>query len=197
MQFFIFKTVGCIWVKRFYTNTLLFFALLGTASHLETFYMSLHNTKYKPPWLFKLGKSNNRHPVSQFLNFLLGSRFSFEAYAKKVREKTINRSLRFYWKLMLMCLPKFDIYQGNVATNCLKSHTNSWCSDFDILSVAETKLDNSLPNTQFLILNFHQPFHLHIGRNTGGTLLFVGSSIPVKILFNYRLPPEIEAIPLM
>ena len=27
-------------------------------------------------------------------------------------------------------LPKFDIYQGTGATNCFKSHTNSWCPLF-------------------------------------------------------------------
>ena len=32
-------------IKRFYTNTLLLFVLLGTASPLKTFYMSLHSTK--------------------------------------------------------------------------------------------------------------------------------------------------------
>ena len=51
--FFIFKTVRCVIVKRFCTNTWLFLALLGTASPLKTFYMSLnitkHLRKYKPP----------------------------------------------------------------------------------------------------------------------------------------------------
>ena len=37
MQFFIFKTVKCVCIKRFYTNTLLFVALLGTASPLKMF----------------------------------------------------------------------------------------------------------------------------------------------------------------
>ena len=32
--------------------------------------------------------------------------------------------------LMDMCLPKFDIYQGTVAPNCFKNHTNSRCPDF-------------------------------------------------------------------
>ena len=26
--------------------------------------------------------------------------------------------------------PKFDIYQGKVATDCFKSHPNSWYPDF-------------------------------------------------------------------
>ena len=32
--------------------------------------------------------------------------------------------------LMDMWLFKFDIHEGTVAPNCLKSHTNSWVSDF-------------------------------------------------------------------
>ena len=31
---------------------------------------------------------------------------------------------------MDMCLPKFDIYQGVVASNCFKCYKNSWCPDF-------------------------------------------------------------------
>ena len=36
-SFRIFKATRCVWVKRFYTNTLLFFALVETASHLKHF----------------------------------------------------------------------------------------------------------------------------------------------------------------
>ena len=43
--FFIFKTIRCVWAKRFYAKTLLYFALLGAASPLKTFCMSLHSTK--------------------------------------------------------------------------------------------------------------------------------------------------------
>ena len=35
-------------------------------------------------------------------------------------------------------------------------------SHVDILPIAETKLDYSFPNSQFLIPNFHQPFRLDI-----------------------------------
>ena len=45
MQIFIFKTVRCVWVERFYTNILLlFFVLVETASPLKTFNKSLHST---------------------------------------------------------------------------------------------------------------------------------------------------------
>ena len=64
---------------------------------------------------------------------VLGCSFTFEAYAKDVREKATKCSLKstgVYWMLMDMCLPMFDLYQGVVAPNCFKSHTNSSCLDF-------------------------------------------------------------------
>ena len=99
-QFFIFQTVRCVRVKRFYTNAYLFsflcvcfFSLLRTPSSLKTFYTSLNRTqKFKEninyPLLFKLVEWNNRHPV------ILGCRITFEAYAKIVKEKTTNSSLK-------------------------------------------------------------------------------------------------------
>ena len=67
-------------------------------------------------------------------------------------------------------------------------------SRFNILPIAETKLDYSFPNAQFLIPNFHQPFRLDISRNSGGLLVFVRSSIPARMLSNYRFPPDIKAM---
>ena len=77
---------------------MLFFALLGTASPLKIFYMSLHSTRqktFKRRWL-----------------------------------SAIWKLLRFFWVLMDMSLPRFDIYQGTGAANCLKNHTDSWCPYF-------------------------------------------------------------------
>ena len=50
--------------------------------------------------------------------FMLGCRFSFEAYAKKVSEETNKCSLKFTKVLLdadvrnIARCPKFDIYQG-------------------------------------------------------------------------------------
>ena len=42
-----------------------------------------------------------------------------ERERKREREREREREfLRFFWLLMDMCLPKFDIYQGKVAPNC-------------------------------------------------------------------------------
>ena len=99
MQFFIFKTVRCLWLKRCYTITLILFALIGTASPVKKTYKKLHSTKnlikenLNQTWFFKLENWNNRHIAYWFLQFMLGCRFSFEAYAKNVREKVTKFSL--------------------------------------------------------------------------------------------------------
>ena len=53
----------------------------------------------------------------------------------------------------------------------------------------------SFPNAQFLIPNFHQLLCQDISKNSGELLVFVRSSIPERMLSNYRLPPDSQAIP--
>ena len=52
----------------------------------------------------------------------------------------------------------------------------------DIFSVAETKLDPSFPNSQFLIPGFHEPMRLDITSKCGGMLVYIRSSLPSKIV---------------
>lgn len=58
-------------------------------------------------------------------------------YAKSVGEQTTKRSLKTAEKTAEVLLdavghvlPKFDIYQSEIAQNCFKSHTNSRSLDF-------------------------------------------------------------------
>ena len=98
-----------------------------------------------------------------------------------------------------VCLqnPKNTIF-SYIDINSVHYRFGSLCSlissHVDILPIAETKLDYSFPNAQFLIPNFHQPFRLDINRNSGGLLVFVRSSIPARMLSNYRLLPDIQPI---
>ena len=89
----------------------------------------------------------------------------------------------------------FSYININSIRNKFGSLCNLTLSRVDILSIAETKLDYFFPNAQFLIPNFHQPFPLDISRNSGGLLVSVRYSIPARNLSNYRLPPDIQAIP--
>ena len=51
-----------------------------------------------------------------------------------------------------------------------------------ILMVAETKLDDSFPEAQFLIEGFHSPFKFDRNINGGGMMLYVRKDIPIKLL---------------
>ena len=91
-----------------------------------------------------------------------------------------------------------NINLSYININSIRNKFGSFCSlissHVNILSIAETKLDYSFPNAQFLIPNFHQPFRLDINRNSGGLLVFVRSSIPARMLSHYRLPPDIPIL---
>ena len=62
------------------------------------------------------------------IKFMLGCGFIFEAYAKNIRETATKCSLKnteFPLDSDGYVLCKFDIYQGTMAPNCFKRHTNS------------------------------------------------------------------------
>ena len=64
------------------------------------------------------------------------------------------------------------------------------------LADCRNKLDYSFPNAQFVIPKLHQPFSLDISSKSGGLLFFfLRSSTPTRILSNYRLPLDIQALP--
>ena len=50
----------------------------------------------------------------------------------------------------------------------------------DILCIAETKLDPSFPNSQFLIPDFHKPLRMDVSSRRGGLLVSIKSSCHVK-----------------
>ena len=75
--------------------------------------------------------------------------------------------------------PKNIIF-SYININSVRNKFGSFCtlisSHVDILSIAETILDYSFRNAQFLLSNFHQSFRLNISRKSGGLLVFVRSS---------------------
>ena len=101
--------------------------------------------------------------------------------------------------LKTVCLqnPKNTIFPYiNINSNLNKfgSLCSFVSSHVDILSIAETKLEYSFLNAQFLIPNFNQGFHLDISRDSGELLVFVRSPIPARMLSNHKFPPDIQAI---
>ena len=69
-------------------------------------------------------------------------------------------------------------------------------NNIDIFTIAETKLDSSFPDSQFLMPGMRKPFRLDVTSRKGGLLVFVNNDIPCKYLRNFHLPRDIQAIPI-
>ena len=82
--------------------------------------------------------------------------------------------------------------------NSIRNKFENLCSlladKFNIVTIAVTKLDGSIPINQFLTKGFHEPFRLDINRNSAELLIYIKSSLPVKTLFNFTLPSDIQTI---
>ena len=67
-------------------------------------------------------------------------------------------------------------------------------SDFHklVLSVTETKLDDSFPKPQFCVDGFSISYRLDRNRNEGGLMIYVRQDIPSKMLTKNNLPGDIE-----
>ena len=62
--------------------------------------------------------------------------------------------------------------------------------------VAETKIDDSFPESQFMMDGFQKPFRLDKNCNSGGLMCFVRNDIPTRRLCNFSLPLDIQLISL-
>ena len=62
--------------------------------------------------------------------------------------------------------------------------------NIDVLIISESKLDDSFPDSQFLIEGFGKPFRLDRNRNGGGIMLFIRSDIPAKDISTDKNPFE-------
>ena len=65
----------------------------------------------------------------------------------------------------------------------------------DILLITETKLDNTFPDSQFIMQGFSKPFRNDRNRKGGGLMIFVREDIPCKKI-NIDFPSDIECIAL-
>ena len=53
-------------------------------------------------------------------------------------------------------------------------------SNLDILMISETKIDDTFPDSQFLIKSFSVPYRLDRTAKGGGIVLFIRKDIPSK-----------------
>ena len=66
----------------------------------------------------------------------------------------------------------------------------------DVIIIAETKLDDTFPNSQFHIPGFKTPYRLDVTSKSGGLLVYVNEQIISRELKNLSLPKDIQAIPI-
>ena len=69
-------------------------------------------------------------------------------------------------------------------------------NNFDILCIAETKLDSSFPKCQFEVKSYRSPFRLDITDSSGGLMVYTKPSLSATRLKRFSLPEDIEVIPI-
>ena len=68
-------------------------------------------------------------------------------------------------------------------------------SKIGIIVIAETKLDLSFANCQFMINGFGQPVRLDVSSVSGGILVYIENEIIAKLLKDLEIPRDIEIVP--
>ena len=91
--------------------------------------------------------------------------------------------------------PKNIIF-SYININSIRNKFENLCdivgNNVDVLSIAETKINSSLPNAQFLLPGFHEPLWFDINHRSGGLLVYIKASFPSKILTKFKLPLNIQ-----
>ena len=72
----------------------------------------------------------------------------------------------------------FSYYNINLITNTMGKLRQVVMENVDILAIAETKICDSFPTAQFLLVGYHSPYRLDKSSKSGGIFVYVKSSIP-------------------
>ena len=65
----------------------------------------------------------------------------------------------------------------------------------DILCIAETKIDESVPTAQFILPGYHKTYRLDITDKQGGLLVFIKSQLPSRLLSIDNTANDIQVTP--
>ena len=65
-----------------------------------------------------------------------------------------------------------------------------------MLCIAESKLDSSFPKAQFVRKGYKTPYRLDISSRSGGLVVYVRDGISSRYLKDFRLPIDIQFIPI-
>ena len=64
-----------------------------------------------------------------------------------------------------------------------------------MFALAETKLDSSFPESQFLLEGMKKPYRFDVSSRKVGLLVFFNKKVPSKYLRSFHLPNDIQVIP--
>ena len=68
--------------------------------------------------------------------------------------------------------------------------------NIDIICLAETKLDDSFPSSNFSIPGYNTPYRFDINSKSGGLLIYIKETIPSKELKQLLIPKELQILPI-
>ena len=66
----------------------------------------------------------------------------------------------------------------------------------DVLAIAETKLDDSFPNSQFLLEGYKKPYRHDVNSRSGGFLVYANKDIPSRQLDLYKFDDDMQVVPI-
>ena len=93
---------------------------------------------------------------------------------------------------------KNNLLLGYININSIRNKIEQLASiisdSFDVIAIAETKLDETFPTSQFIIDSYMKPYRYDRNKHGGGLLVYVKVGIPSKHLQVYSFPDDIEVI---
>ena len=93
-----------------------------------------------------------------------------------------------------MCFIK--LFKINVIRNKFYSIPPLIEHNIDIFAIAKTKLDSSLPESQFFLDEMKNPYRFDVSSRKGRLLVYINYHISSKYLRRFHLPNDIQVIPI-
>ena len=134
--------------------------------------------------------------AKNLLNFILickpGSSVSYEP---EVSDDCVNKAVRHFKTNHPQCV-SLGYLNINFVRNKFYSIPPLIEHNIDIFALAETKLDSSFPESQFLLEGMKKPYRFDVSSRKGGLLVYVNKNIPSKYIRSLHLPNDIQVIPI-
>ena len=109
-----------------------------------------------------------------------------------------DKSLNYDELKFLRLANKNNLLLGYISINWIRNKIEQLASiisdSFDVIAIAETKLDETFPTSQFIIDSYMKPYRYDRSKHGGGLLVYVKVGIPSKHLLVYSFPHYIEVI---